>query len=210
MDPGYIRTIDNESELISKTNYQKLIGSILYIALNSRPDISSSVCILAKKTSQATQKDWNELERVLKYLKETSNLKLHMGNQNDIQSYAEDRNDRKSMSGYIFKLNGGIINWSSRKQTCVTLSSTEAEFVALTEACKEEIWINKDSHEIKEEIGPVLLNEDNTAGIKMITNEKVSNRTKHMDVRYIFIRELARNNEFIFEGCRTEKMLADG
>lgn len=150
IDPGYGKS---ESEkLMDNTQYQKLIGSLLYLSVNSRPDIAASVSILARKVSAPTQEDWTELKRVLKYLKGTSNYFLRLSDNNaerDVlrgyadANWAEDRQDRKSNSGYVFQINGGTISWTCRKQTCVSLSSTEAEFVALSEACKEVLWIRK-------------------------------------------------------------------
>lgn len=219
MEPNYQKTVEEGSELISNEKYQKLLGSLLFISINTRPDISASVCILAQKTNHPTQRDWNELKRILRYLKETSHLKLSLSS-NDTKdsklscyvdaSYAEDRTDRKSMTGYIFKLNGGTISWCSKKQQCVTLSSTEAELVAMAEACKEAIWISKllkDINQTKNQ--ETIIYEDNTSCLKMLTNEKISNRTKHIDIRYFYLRELAEKKQYEFQHCSTDKMIAD-
>ncbi|XP_055309227.1 uncharacterized protein LOC129573075, partial [Sitodiplosis mosellana] len=114
IDVSYGKT-SNEVPLESNEVYQKLIGSLLYLAINTRPDISAAVCILSQKVSAPSKEDWNELKRVLRYLKGTKDYKLYLADDKEKQelfgyadaNYAEDRIDRKSNSGYIFKLNGG-------------------------------------------------------------------------------------------------------
>ncbi|XP_036345698.1 secreted RxLR effector protein 161-like [Rhagoletis pomonella] len=148
MDVSYYKSSsDSSCQLINSEDYQKLIGCLLYISVNSRPDIAASVSILAQKVSNPTQNDWNQLKQALKYLKETSNIKLKLSRvdskESDLIGYAdanwaEDRNSRKSNSGYAFFYNGGLINWTCRKQSCVSLSSTEAEFIALSDACQKQ------------------------------------------------------------------------
>lgn len=125
-------------------------------------------------------------------------------------SWAENRPDRKSNSGYIFQLFGGSISWGCRKQTCVALSSTEAEYIALTEACQERIWIQRLledlQHKTKE---PVIIFEDNQSCLKMLQNKKFSNRTKHIDTKYHYVNDLYKEGSVKFEYCPTEEMLAD-
>lgn len=138
--------------LLSNKNYQKLIGCLLYISVNTRPDISASISILVQKVSQPRQEDRNKLKQVLKYLNRTLHLKLKLGNNNGINkllygysdaNWAENRMDRKSNSGYIVFVNGGLVSWSCRKQGVVALSTMEAEFVALSEACEEASWLKR-------------------------------------------------------------------
>lgn len=131
-----------ESELLSNNEqYRQLIGCLLYISVNTRPDISASVSILAQKVSKPNQEDWNEVKRVVKYLRGTATLSLTLGADSDNESligfadanWAESRIDRKSNSGYVFRLFNGTISWSCKKRTCIALSSTEAEYIALSE-----------------------------------------------------------------------------
>lgn len=210
---------DEEVLLPSNTSYQQLIGSLLYITINTRPDISAAISILAQKVSKPSRKDWNELKRVLKYLKGTADLKLFLGNEKSPQelygyadaNYGEDRVDRKSNSGYIFMLNGGTISWKCKKQTCVSLSSTEAEFVALCETAKEALWIRyvlSDLNRLFEK--PTTIFEDNQSYIKMFENQKVSNRTKHIDIKYHFLKEIINNQkDIILNYCSSKDMIAD-
>ncbi|XP_065082352.1 uncharacterized protein LOC135704777 [Ochlerotatus camptorhynchus] len=142
IDPGYIKTEDNDGQLPNNQEYQKVVGQLLYIAVNSRPDIATAISILSRKVSYPTQRDWNELKRMVRYLKGTIDLKLRLSSSGDSSGlvgyadadWAECRDDRKSNSGYVFKYCGGTIAWACRKQSCVLLSTAEAEFVALSEA----------------------------------------------------------------------------
>ncbi|XP_055839284.1 uncharacterized protein LOC129907212 [Episyrphus balteatus] len=151
--------------------------------VNTRPDISTSVSILAQKVSQPKQNDWNELKRIVKYLKGTSKVKLLLSETENNKdrlfhgyadaNWAEDRVNRKANSGYLFKLNGGVVSWSCRKQTCVALSSTEAELIALSEACQEASWIRRLLIEMQHNIsGPTTIYEDNQSCLKLIQEEQ--------------------------------------
>ncbi|XP_059221638.1 uncharacterized protein LOC131996193 [Stomoxys calcitrans] len=217
LDPGYGKTESNL--LIDNTKYQKLIGSLLYLSVNSRPDIAVSVSILARKVSCPTQEDWAELKRILKYLKGTINhfLKLSYNNSEDNiligyadANWAEDNIDRKSNSGYVFQINGGSISWACRKQTCVSLSSTEAEFISLSEACKEAIWLRRLLSDMKIiQTSPTIIYEDNQSCLKLIKEEKLSNRTKHIDTKLHFVKDHIKKKDVECNYCPTESMVAD-
>lgn len=113
-------------------------------------------------------------------------------------------------SGYLFKLFGGVVSWCSKKQKCVALSSTEAELIALTEASKEGIWIQRLLCEIDQMIkGPIIIYEDNQSCIKLSCTENSSNRSKHIATRYFFIRDCIENNLIDCKYCPTENMIAD-
>lgn len=204
--------------LIDNTKYRQLIGCLLYISVNTRPDISASISILAQKVSGPSQEDWNELKRVLKYLKGTAQLSLALGkseSDNGLIGYAdanwaENRLDRKSNSGYVFKYLDGVISWSCRKQVCVALSSTEAEFVALSEACKEASWIRRVLVDFNQTLTkPTTIYEDNQSCLKLIEEEHMSGRSKHIDVRYFFVKDYIDRGLVNCSYCPTENMLAD-
>lgn len=218
LDPGYGKT---ESKLLPEnTRYRELIGSLLYISVNSRPDIAASVSILAQKVCCPTNADWTELKRVLKYLKGTAHHLLRLSDVNTPEkntlmgyadaNWAENRIDRKSNSGFIFQMNGGSVNWSCKKQTCVSLSSTEAEFIALSEACKEALWLRELLNDMMlKQSKPTIIYEDNQSCLRMIKNEKLSNRTKHIDTKIYFVKDHIKSNHIQCIYCPTEDMLAD-
>lgn len=146
IDIGYYKLKDDEP-FEDQERYQKLIGMLLYVTTNSRPDIAASVSLLSQKVSKPSRKDWTELIRLIRYLKTTKDLKLKLsGVKSDLVIYSdanwgEDRTDRKSNTDYYIGVNGGTVSWCSRKQNLVTLSSCEAEYVALCETAKELVWI---------------------------------------------------------------------
>lgn len=215
---GYFKHVDNEF-LAPNNEYRKLIGMLLYISNNTRPDIAASVAILSKKVSNPTKTDLNEVKRVIRYLNGTKTLKLRLSNKQSNcnihiytdASWAEDPSDRKSTSGYCCILNGGMISWSSRKQDIVALSSTESEYVALTEGCKELQWIRMISKEFKEIRVPETISvyTDSQSSIKLITNQKFSNRSKHIDTKYHYVKQLADSGNIELKYCQTDVNIAD-
>lgn len=188
-----------EGELLeSNDEYRKLIGMLLYLVTNTRPDIAASISILSKKVQKPRHNDMLEVKRVIRYLKGTRNLKLKINDTENVEnlhaysdaSWAEDTDDRKSMSGYYCTVNGGAISWSSRKQDNVALSSCEAEYVALTETCKEVTWLKQIAIALDINVkGPITIFTDSQSCIAIIENQKFSNRTKHIDARYHYIKE---------------------
>lgn len=217
---GKTTTDENEGLLLSNEQYQKLIGCLLYISINTRPDISASISILAQRVSKPRQDDWNELKRVLKYLKGTADLKLALakfGYNGEIlygysdANWAESKIDRKSNSGHVFLLNGGIVCWSSRKQTLVALSTCEAEFVALSEACRAASWVRRLLIDMKQKIpNATTIYEDNQSCLKLIEGEEhLSDRSKHIDTRFHFVKDYIKHNLVKCTYCPTDKMMAD-
>ena len=219
LSPSYMKGGGNDTLLLENSRYQKVIGCLLFIAVNTRPDISASISILARKVSKPNQEDWNELKRVMRYLKTTVHSKLVLSNDAadsfNFQGFAdadwaETRIDRKSNSGYVFLFNGSAVSWCCRKQSCVSLSSTEAEYIALTEACKEVKWFLQLfadlNHPIKD---PITIWEDNQSCLKLIDSEKINCRTKHIDIKFHFIRDYAEHKIVRFKYCASEEMVAD-
>ncbi|KMQ89570.1 retrovirus-related gag-pol polyprotein [Lasius niger] len=219
METGYIRTRRDTDELLLTNNrYRKLIGCLLYISISTRPDIATSVSILSQRVSNPSQADWNESKRVLRYLKGTMMKKLALSKTNNEEflhgyadaDYAECRIDRKSNSGYVFFVNGGLVSWSCKKQPVVAQSSTEAELIALNEACNEALWLRKilaDMHQSVEEA--TIIQEDNTSCIRLIERGCSSNRTKHVDTKYFAVSNHIKEKLIQCKQCTTEDMLAD-
>jgi len=187
---------ENSELLLDNKDYCKLVGCLLYIAVNTRPDISASVTILAQKVTKSTQEDWNELKRILRYLKSTADLSLVLGGNDDKTgligyadaNWAEDVaiHQQKSTTGYIFKYLNGIISWCSKRQTCVAKSSMEAEYIALSEASSEALWIRRLLKDFKQpEKDLTTIYKDKQSCLKLIKEEKLSSRSKHRRA-YIF------------------------
>lgn len=215
LDTGYFKV--NGVELQSNEEYRKIIGMLLFLATNTRPDISASVAILSQRVQNPRDVDLNEAKRVVRYLIGTQYLKLRLSTNEgtgEIFAYsdsdwAEDK-DRKSISGMFCIVNGGAVMWSCRKQTTVALSSAEAEYVALSETCKEMIWIRRvaTAFDIKS-LAPVTIFTDSQSAMAMVENDKFSHRTKHIDTRYHFVKDMVNNGTFKLKYQPTETNIAD-
>lgn len=217
MDVSYRKQISGDI-LVSNERYRSLIGSLLYVSVNTRPDIAASVGILSQKVERPTQEDWNEVKRVVKYLKGTADLSLVIGNDDQHENligyadadWAEDRMDRKSVSGHVFRFKGNTIGWRSKKQTVVAMSSAEAEYISLSEACRELVWIRRllnDFHQPQNTA--TIIYEDNQSCLKLAQNENLSGRTKHIDTKKYFVKDYIDKGEMFCDYCPTEEMIAD-
>lgn len=218
LDPGYFT--QPESPLLQDNHeYRKLIGILLYISTNSRPDVSAAVCILAQRIEKPRITDLNEVKRVIKYLKTTADLTLKMMKDNtdlQLQAYSDanwggiDPKTAKSNSGIICFVHGGAVGWSSKKQSMIALSTTESEFYALAEAGRDVIWLKQlmtDLHENLE--NPVKIRIDSQSCQKMVENGGFSPRTRHINVRYHYVKDMVKNQEIKLEYCETKQNIAD-
>lgn len=149
------------------------------------------------------------LKRVIKYLKNTTdygieyikvNLKPEVKGYCD-SDYANDIGTRRSTSGYLFEIGNGAVTWSSRRQKCVSLSTMEAEYVAACEASKEAVWIRNLLQDLNPRIcsDPITLKVDNQGAIRLAMNQDYHKRTKHIDIRYHYIREKLEDNAIAVE-----------
>lgn len=191
-----------ESKRISKP-YRELVGCLMYVALTSRPDLAVAANFFSQFQVCPNEEHWVHLRRVLRYVKGTLSFGLcYRGKENSplLEVYtdadwANETTDRRSISGAVFKVCGASVSWFSKKQTTVSLSSTEAELVALCAAACHSQWILRllaDLGRIPE--GPVQFHEDNQSVIKIASNPKDSSRLKHMEVKHFYVRELLERN----------------
>ena len=128
--------------------------------------------------------------------------------------WAGDHNDRKSTSGYVFQLSGAAVSWRSKKQSCVALSTAEAEYVALSSATQEAIWMKKLVSAVglsswKRSGKPIVIYEDNQSAICMTKHQQFHGRSKHIDIRHHFVREKVATNEVEVKYCKSVDMIAD-
>ena len=132
---------------------------------------------------------------ILRYLRGTADMKLCFGGDKPTlvgysdSDMAGDIDSRKSTSGYLIKFAGGAVSWQSRLQRCVALSTTEAEFIAITEACKELLWMKKFLQELGFSQDKYLLFVDSQSAIHLGKNSTFHSKSKHIDVRYHWIRD---------------------
>ncbi|XP_046391667.1 secreted RxLR effector protein 161-like [Ischnura elegans] len=217
MDPEYPKLKGENDALPNNGKYREAVGALLYISTTTRPDISGAMSILCRRVSNPRQRDWEALKKLMRYLKQTSDMALNIYACEDLKltgyvdaDWGGDIQDRKSTSAYIFKLGNSAISCSSRKQSSVALSTTEAEYVSAASASQEGVWLRQLLHDLGEvQNEPIIIYEDNQGCIKIASNEKFSARTKHIDVRHHFIRDLMKNNVIQLVYCRSEDMIAD-
>ena len=194
--------------------YGTLIGSLLYLSTCTRPDIAQPVGALSKYLSCPTMEHWQAAKGVLRYLAGTADYGITFGGQSGVIGYCDsdsagDVDTRRSTTGYVFILNGGAIDWSSRRQPTVAASTTEAEYMAAAHATKEALWIHKLLLDFGRPETTIRILADNQGAIKLIRNPISSVRSKHIDVMYHFVRERAENKEVSFEYIPSDKMIAD-
>ena len=207
-----------ETQQLQGVPYLSAVGSIMYVAMGTRPDIAYIISKLCQHSSNPQAVHWKAIKRLLRYLKGTMNLKLTY-RKTDMKyvevfcdsDWAGDHETRKSTTGYMLFLGGAAIGWSSKKQQTVALSSTEAEYMALTQATKEAIWILRLVNELPLEITQesIEVHCDNQSAIKLSRNSICHNRTKHIDIQHHFVREKVDSGQIKIKYKPTEEMIAD-
>ena len=146
-DDPHVHLKKNKGEPISQLKYSQMIGSLLYIANKSRPDISYAVGRLSRYTHSPSKEHWVALERVFKYLKGTLDYSLsYSGFSSVVEGFSDtnwitDNLDIKSTTGYVFLFGGAAISWGSKKKTLISIGTMESEFITLDTTCAEAEWI---------------------------------------------------------------------
>lgn len=206
-----------ESKRISEP-YRELVGCISYVSLTSRPDLAATANYFSQFQVCPNQEHWVHLRRVLRYIKGSLQLGLTYRGNGDSPTlevysdadWAGDTTDRRSVSGAVFKVCGAVVSWFSRKQATVSLSSTEAELVALCVAACHSQWLVRLLRDLGRcPEGPIQFHEDNQSTIKLASNPKDSARLKHMDVKYFYVRELLEKNLIRIDYVPTTLQQAD-
>jgi hypothetical protein len=195
--------------------YSSLIGSLLYIAVCTRPDIAYSVGALTRYNAAPSTSHWNEALNVLRYLGSTKDYSItYKKGDFDFTGYSDsdyagDKDTRRSTTGYVFLAAGGAISWSSRLQPTVAVSTAEAEFMAAAAAVKEALWLRKLKADMNIKGGALALFSDNQAAITLLKNPVNSQRSKHIDIIYHFARERTVRGEVSFTYVGTKQNAAD-
>ena len=200
----------------SKQQYQSAVGSLMYCMLGTRPDIAYAVSKVTQYCSNPNQAYWNAVKRIVRYLAGTRNRGLYYGLPGPGIGYTNadwgSSEDRRSIGGYTFILNGAAVSWNSKKQSMVALSSTEAEYIALTQAVKESLWLQAILVELRagihaEEVQNISV--DNQGALALAKNPQFHARTKHIDIQYHFIRHFVERRQIKLTYCPTTEMTAD-
>lgn len=214
--PGCKLSKDEGGELVNETYYKQIVGSLMYLTA-SRPDLMFVVSLLSRFMSQPTEMHFQLAKRVMRYLKGTTSYGIFYKKQEHEElvaftdsDYAGDLDDRKSTSGYVFLIGGSAVSWASKKQPIVTLSTTEAEYVAATSCAQQAIWLKQVLEEMgSKQDGSIVIWCDNSSTIKLSKNPVFHGRSKHIAVRFHFLRNLAHDGVVKLVHCDTSEQLAD-
>ncbi|KAL2254482.1 UNVERIFIED_CONTAM: Retrovirus-related Pol polyprotein from transposon TNT 1-94 [Sesamum indicum] len=207
----------SEKDKMSKIPYSNVIGSIMFLMVCTRPDIAYAISCLSRYMSNPGPPHWEALKWLLRYLRGTDNIGINFSkfsvSVNLIgyvdSNYANEKDSRKSTTSYIFTLCGSCISWKSQLQHIVALSTTEAEYIATTEAFKEAIWLEGLVKEIGFLKNRLTVFSDSQSSIQLCKNPVFHDRTKHIDVRFHFIRDIVSKEIIKLEKVRSEENPAD-
>jgi hypothetical protein len=196
---------DAEKEHMAKVPYASAIGSLMYAMVCTRPDIAHAVGVVSRFASNPGKQHWEAVKWILRYLRGTADVPLCFGRADLVvrgyvdADFAGDHDTRRSTTGYVYTLGSTAVSWVSRLQKLVTLSTTEAEYVAVTEAAKEMIWLKAFLGELGLKQENSVLFSDSQSAIHLAKNPVFHARTKHIDLRYHFIRSLLEEGELLLE-----------
>lgn len=207
----------NEAERkeMSRVPYASAVGSLMFAMICTRPDIAQAVGAVSRYMANPGKEHWNTIKRILRYIKGTSDAALcYGGSEFTVKGYVDsdfagDLDKRKSTTGYVFTLAGGAVSWVSKLQTVVALSTTEAEYMAATQACKEAIWMQRLLEELGHKQEKIPLFCDSQSALHIARNPAFHSRTKHIGVQYHFVREVVEDGSVDMKKIHTKENLAD-
>ena len=210
---------DKEKAAMRAYPYAQLVGSLMYLAIATRPDISYAVGLLGHFSANPGLPHWKAAKHLLRYLKGTMDMKLTYApdpSQTELfTSYCDadhggDRDNKRSTSGMIIKMGTGAVSWASRLQTIATLSTTEAEYVSAVSAGQEMVWLRNLLSEFGYQFsGASTLFIDNQSAISVANNPEHHGRMKHLDLRFYWLRDMVELGSIRVKHLRTEDMPAD-
>ncbi|KAL5571947.1 hypothetical protein UlMin_021544 [Ulmus minor] len=208
---------DEEKKEMEKVPYSSAVAYVMFTMISIRPDISHAISVLNRFMSNPGKEHWVGMKWLLRYLKGSSDVGLiyeKRGNSIWLEGYSDsdygaDRDKRRSITSYFFNLNGCCISWKTQLQPVVALSTTEAEYIAATEAIKEALWWKGLLEELKVLKEQVVVYSDSQSALHLCKNPVFHERTKHVDVRYHFIRENVTEGNIHVDKMATEENPAD-
>jgi len=207
---------DHEGKKVDNTLYKQIVGSLMYLT-TTRPDIMYSVSLISRYMENLTEMHLLAAKRILRYLQGTRDFGLFYKKGEKLElfgftdsDYAGDQDDRRSTSGYVFMLGTSVVSWSSKKQQIVTLSTIEVEFIVVIACACQAIWLRRILEELQfQQIKATTIFCDNNLAIKLSKNLVLHERSKHIDVRYYFLRDLSNDGTIKLIYCRSENQVAD-
>ncbi|KAK6149465.1 hypothetical protein DH2020_016990 [Rehmannia glutinosa] len=210
--------MDADGKPVDQTKYRALIGSLIYLT-TSRPDITFAVGVCARFQSAPKESHMASAKRILRYLKGCQEIGLwypKKGKEGGFRligysdsDYGGCRVDRKSTPGTCQKLGNELVSWFSKKQNSIATSTAEAEYIAASSCCAQVLWMRQQlrDYDVEEKEIPIMC--DNTSAIAITQNPVLHSITKHIDVRYHFIRDHVEKKDITMEYISTDKQLAD-
>ncbi|SGY19915.1 BQ5605_C017g08381 [Microbotryum silenes-dioicae] len=185
--------------------YRAIVGKLLYLSGTTRPDIAFAVSKAARFCNNFTVEHWEALKHILRYLPMSAILEGFVD-----ADHGADPVTRRSVSGYVFMCAGGAISWIAKRQTLVTLSSTEAEYVAMSYAAREGIWLRRLLADLGfEQTAPTCLRGHNQSAITLAKHPAFHARTKHIGIHFHFIRDHIAEGTIEMVWVPTGTMAAD-
>ena len=209
---GYLSRTEGDASI----EYMSMVGSLLYAAMVTRPDIAYAVQALGRHMQAVSEEHFKAAKRVLRYLQGTKHMGIkYSSGEMKLVGYSDsdwgsDKNTKRSTTGYIFALGAGTISWGCRLQPTVALSTTEAEYMAACAAVQEAVYLRQLLSDLKfEQEGATVIFEDNKGCIDLSENPIHYKRTKHIDIRYHYIREKVESGEIKLTYIHSQAQLAD-
>ncbi|KAJ9556718.1 hypothetical protein OSB04_011332 [Centaurea solstitialis] len=206
---------DSKGKPVDVTLYRGMVGSLLYLTA-SRPDIMYSTCLCARYQAEPKESHLTAVKRIFRYLKRTPNLGLWYSKDSgfDLTAYSDSdfagcKIDRNSTTGGCHLLGGKLVSWTSKKQNSVSTSTTEAEYVAAGICCAQVLWLRNQLQDYDIQLSKIPIYCDNTSAIAIANNPVLHSKTKHIEVRYHFIRDHVMNGDIELHFVPTEYQLAD-
>ena len=210
---------DLENESMKNIPYASVVGNLMHAQVCTRPDIAYAVGVLGRYQSNPGVDHWRAAKKVMRYLQGTKDYMLmyRQTDNLDLVGYSDADfagcvDSRKSTSGYIFIMAGGAVSWRSVKQTLITTSTMEAEFVSCFQATSQGVWLKSfiSGLRVMDSISrPLKIFCDNSAAVFLAKNNKSGSRSKHIDIKYLSIREHVKEKKVVIEHISTELMIAD-
>ena len=212
---GMCPSSEMERMEMSRVSYALAVGSLMYDMICTRPNIAQTVGLVSRFMADPGKEHWNAVKRILRYIKGTSGAALCFGGSEFIVrdyvdlDFAGDIDKRKYTTGYVFTLANGTVSWLSKLQTVVALFTTEAEYMATTQACKEAIWIQRLMEELGHKQKKITVYCDSQSALHIARNPAFHSRTKHIDVQYHFVREVVEGGTGDMQKIHTKDNLVD-
>ena len=212
-----IQTMDFSQGTIDESlPIRNLVGALLFISNMTRPDISAAVSYLSRYLDRPNRQLWKYCKMILNFLNTTKHRPLLLGNldNSNLLVYADSNyaphGDRKSQSGAVFKFAGSTVHWLSKKQKTVSTSTTEAEYISLSLATNETLWMQNLLNELHVKVNfPTVILEDNQPAIAIVNNQRNPNLAKHIDVKYRAIQDYHQRGLIKVQYIPTKLQLAD-